>query len=711
MKTGIIPQACNGNQVQIHGCTIILNDYQLRCIGKWSELIKNGCMEEYFSDARKLLVSPEVSSNPVNFLTPFYVVEKTYACYKDRAYRPAYIELFSSIRDILALRSIANGKFEVYFFCMTELMQEGMIALGETESCRQVIRHFLCLYADSSKQFDKFFYASYVFLFEAFSGNLVTSRTEYLRRFIDLNISEITGMLKDYYFPFFSTMTRSLFSSPGELLELLREHVFNEEEFFSKRIDSQKSNLMWTLNVFWNIYGFDSEFIGLYAKWVDLFRGAIERNLVELVFFMHLPLSHLYGQLTSMQEEWQKFNENIERPLSRYITEIVVKASGIQRVERKIDRSQRPIKIGFVYDRIVMNSPFKVLYSLLKALRKNCNDECELHVYDLEYIDKSPSNPAAVSMIEERGIPYISNHRIIDDAHRILYYNHFNKAMRLRERIIEDNIDILIMCDGREQFNFLFSTRTAPVQVYWSHGNLVYDIEGIDARISHSFSDHEEFVKRGFREMRIPQDSFFLNPPVDEEKVRKIRDRFPDSAVILGSIARTVKIESDAYLETVAEIMRMAPHTVYLACGSSDTEIMRRKVEDLGLSQRFFFEGYVDPHLYGHVIDVALGTFPLDMGYAIDELFAKGKIVILLVQQKEKWLEEVLGQLGITYEEAPWALSQEEYIRKALLFIGDERLRNTMGQAVRRMHQEYMDACMERFQEEFRLLVEHLAGV
>ncbi len=50
-----------------------------------------------------------------------------------------------------------------------------------------------------------------------------------------------------------------------------------------------------------------------------------------------------------------------------------------------------------------------------------------------------------------------------------------------------------------------------------------------------------------------------------------------------------------------------------------------------GLADRVFFEGFVDPHVFGYAIDLYLDTFPLESGESLNEYITKGGVAISLL--------------------------------------------------------------------------------
>ncbi len=80
--------------------------------------------------------------------------------------------------------------------------------------------------------------------------------------------------------------------------------------------------------------------------------------------------------------------------------------------------------------------------------------------------------------------------------------------------------------------------------------------------------------------------------------------------------------------------MRANPDTIYLACGSGNYEELTKKVAKLGIKDRFIITGWIDPQIYGYVIDIYLNTFPLEGGESVNEFRAKGEDKYVISMQK-----------------------------------------------------------------------------
>lgn len=661
-----------------NGSTVTLSGIQAGLFDRWKDLLDRNDFEAYFLDVRSSIRNPTINTPSINILRPFYFVERIYGLYKQPEFRGPYKAIFVLIGNDLLLRDVLSA-FNFDFFMAGELLLESGIRLERTGRYAGIIELLSGTCDQSANDGDKIVHAARLCLCELFSGGKENAKTAFIKRCMDLNMLKLYEEYGGVPMKEFSIIFRSILPSLDEVLGILTQHCFDGELFFLKDLYIRKSNFLFITAVLWQIYGQETGFLVLYEKWVKLFHKAIEKDLSELVFFMVWPISHIYGNLSQTQAEWKKLNDDLYMPLSGYISGRVAPAYDIKPLERNIASANDKIKIGFVYTRIVMNSPFKVLYSLLKGLKEYGTASYELYVYDLEYIDKTPSDPGAVRMIEDLGVFYRSNHKMIDDADRWLYYSHFDKCMKLREAIINDGIDVLIGTGGWEQNVFLFATRSAPVQVYWSHGNYVYDVEGIDYRIMHAMNASQMMKesKEGYEFHLFPaaMDKRFYLPEVDITLVKEIRSRFPKEAIILGFIGRMIKMESDEYLETVATIMRQNENTIFLACGPGGRDVIQMKVKQLGLADRFFFEGFVDPHVYGYVVDLFLDTFPLHCGESLNEFCAKGRAFVSL-QPEQVSPEE---RKNYPFCESSITFSNENYIEVADYLLKNEECRKKIA--------------------------------
>ncbi|MFW5990031.1 MAG: hypothetical protein ACOCP1_01390, partial [Campylobacterales bacterium] len=373
----------------------------------------------------------------------------------------------------------------------------------------------------------------------------------------------------------------------------------------------------------------------MYESLKAIFYTHLDRGEIDEAMYVHFFIYHKMGNIFQTQEEWARFNEEISRKAVPYYQEFAKQKSF--RAPKKEMSKEGKKKIGILKDRLVENSPFKVEYSLLKALMEDeeFKEKYEIKVYNMSYFEKSSNDPKCEKKLKSIGVDIFD--AMLPFYKDGFYHSHLSKAIFLREMILNDEVDILISTVGAYDIcDFILSTRTAPKQIYWSHGNFEYDVDGIDKRISH-ISNNSGMNKSSYTVNFFPISVLDEYLGLEEEKFREkadeIRSRFSEDQIILGSIGRYIKVDSHDYLETVAEIMREYPNTIYLACGSGNEESIRSKVEELGMLDRFYFEGWVDTNVYSYVIDVYLDTFPLTGGQSVMEYGRKNKGVSLVVKE------------------------------------------------------------------------------
>jgi len=416
-------------------------------------------------------------------------------------------------------------------------------------------------------------------------------------------------------------------------------------------------------------------------KWLNLFDDMVnslynlmEKEKINEVMALHFVIYHTYGNNIQTIDEWRIFNEKVEIPASKFYKKVGEKLN-LSQPKKRISTKKK--KIGFIFDRLVLNSPFIVIYSLIKQLALQNNNDYEIYIYSLNYVDKNPEEERIINALK----PFITE--IITPNNQNIYYNHLQKAISIREKIINDRIDYLItMASGYDINNFLLTNRSAPKQIFWSHGNCAFDIENIDLRISHFNQECKEFEWKIFN---VPIDEeFLIGPEESKQKAKILKEsllkQFGKETIFLGTIGRLIKLESEEYLKTISEIMKQNPNTIYLACGSGNQEKVKNLMEKVGIDlNRVIFTGMVNPHIFGWIIDVWLDSFPLAQGQSKKEFLSKGGIAIynlkyenIDIENAKKFFEKLLM----------FAKDNNDYIKKADYIIKNyHSLKDTLRNA------------------------------
>ena len=497
----------------------------------------------------------------------------------------------------------------------------------------------------------------------------------------------------------------------GLLQEAITLAFFNADNALKRR-----NVCNWQLHIFWNVkHWFNSrKWLNLYGLWKTIFyeriaqaRGIMDSimqesshyqhhfksnakgdlepqpspfsNLqplyqaIDEVLYLQLFIYHFCGNSFVSQEQWREFNNEVLEKSSALYREFGAKflaKSGKMDFDKSSLKSAKNIAnhqlkssktiIGFLRDRMVENSPFKVEYSLIKNLI-NCaefSQKYEIKIYCMSLIEKSENDPQIIKAFAHLGVEIIDIGLAFNSAN--FYNSHLQKALALREIMLKDNIEVLISPNnGYGISDFLLSVRCAPTQVFWTHGNFVYDIVGIDGRLTHICNDLGEITHEGVKFGGIPvkMDNVFYNPPVLDSQIASAREHIADllakqskfvrqhklgknapllqddlqklrkNAVILGVMGRLTKIDSIAYLEVICEILARRKECVFVACGMGNEEVIKEKITHINAEvlDRFCFTGQIDSAVYGHIIDVWCDSFPMEQGESRIEYVAKGK--------------------------------------------------------------------------------------
>lgn len=469
------------------------------------------------------------------------------------------------------------------------------------------------------------------------------------------------------YFPKMKISMELFLQSISEILSV--------EYYCSLPLQMARSILNWQLHCFWNVPSFFNHrsWLNLYPLWRELFYWHLQNGSVENMdhaVYMQFFIYHMCGNSFSSQEQWREFSKEIDEFASKHYASF----ASAQSLPQAKEQGEGKITIALLRDRIVENSPYKVEYSFLKQLLSNqeFSEKYTIKIYLMSLLEKSENSQSAMESYQRLGIeicdvaPYCNQ--------RGFYNSHLQKAMLLREMMIRDNVQILLSPNnGYGISDFLIASRVAKKQIFWSHGNFVYNVPELDGRVTHICGNETRLEREGYEFVGIPvvMDNVFYNPPISSELIAQTRAKFPEDKLILGTIGRLTKIDSLPYLSMLVKIMKDFPNTIYLACGSGNTEEIKQKLKEIlgseyeEFMQRFYFCGYVNNVIFGHIIDFWPDSFPMEQGESRIEYVAKGKLSLVLVKDSSK----------VQKEWVTMAVDEEDYYQKAkyLLSLSDEQ--------------------------------------
>ena len=253
----------------------------------------------------------------------------------------------------------------------------------------------------------------------------------------------------------------------------------------------------------------------------------------------------------------------------------------------------------------------------------------------------------------------------------------------LRARVREHDCGVAIWVTNASGAIFMLSAGIASVQIFWSLR--FHPISGpfIDGYISYGPRHQREKVigKTAWQVCPVP---LALEPRErDEQAIAELRRRFPQR-VLAGTLARTEKIDSKPFLESVARILRENPDLGYLWTGRNRHPGIQQFFESAGLAERCHFVGWVDTVLYAQALDIFLETFPTGCGITGYQALAAGTPLLSYREQNT-----IFGlQFGVSdREEARTAVpgpilaarDPDEYVALANRLVADPAFREEVG--------------------------------
>ncbi len=454
-----------------------------------------------------------------------------------------------------------------------------------------------------------------------------------------------------------------------------------EQKIFQSLDDTQKRSIFnWMLHFFWHAKKIHNtrRWLELYPLMRESLYLLIQKDKRDNAMHLQFIIYHFMGNTYQTQAEWRIYNKEIVEPCSEYYKSIAKKyALPLARHNIAPAKKSGKIRIGILKDRLVNNSVFKVEIAFLQSLYDSpaFRERYEVVIYLMNYIEKSFSDEKVMLEYVKLGIV------IVDCTSEIIlkgyYHDHLEKALAIRNVIQNDEISILLSPNnGYDISDFIIATRTAPRQLYWSHGNFVYDIAELDGRITHIGDVLGKEEKEGFvfECFGIETDNSLV---LDEAKYAIERAKYPKEAFILGVIGRLVKVDNEEYLQTIAQILQKNPDTIFIAAGSGSVESIRAKVDALGIGERCYFPGFVDARVYGEIIDLWCNTFPLTQGESFNEYKHLQKPFVCMVKATPEWIEENKNK----ERRYLYPYTTELYVRYADMLINDSTLRSACVKA------------------------------
>lgn len=122
--------------------------------------------------------------------------------------------------------------------------------------------------------------------------------------------------------------------------------------------------------------------------------------------------------------------------------------------------------------------------------------------------------------------------------------------------------------------------------------------------------------------------------------------------------------------------MKRNPNTVYLACGSGDKSYIMSKIYELGIEDRFYFTGHIDPNVYNMVLDLYLNTFPFSSGESLNEYLLNDKIAVILQEKNHPVIKQIFDNKQDKEYKRIFAYDEEDYIELADAIIKNKDIQD-----------------------------------
>ncbi len=373
------------------------------------------------------------------------------------------------------------------------------------------------------------------------------------------------------------------------------------------------------------------------------------------------------------------------------------------KIARDISHTSVPTqpKIGFIIQSTSWLAHIEVMYGVLESIQKISPEKRPF--IPIIYVLAADPLESFQQIFNKIGIevrfikPQLAQHEQNSPLQHL---------KQLRKDILKNNVTACAWVSTLTMMTYAFMMRVAPVQIYWS---MKFKPKCFQSLWDGGVSFHSLFEKYKIlndQEWRVAP--WMMVDPIDRQKIpeaQKIREKYRQYDLILGTIAREEKINNEDYMNAICTLLKNNLNTVFLWTGREELSVIRERFVQEGVSDRCVFIGWIDSRLYAHVFDIYLDTFPACGGLTTVQSMATGTPVVTYqtdlsvlgnfaynayignegTPQDQAELKEIFGEnLLMT------AGSTEEYINMAQQLIDSKELRDTSGKAVEVFSEKYL---------------------
>ena len=208
----------------------------------------------------------------------------------------------------------------------------------------------------------------------------------------------------------------------------------------------------------------------------------------------------------------------------------------------------------------------------------------------------------------------------------------------------------------------VFSRRSAPVQILSQVGMPAWPIRNLDAVFNGFGFDGAAagWGKAILLSLNLPFDVASLNPVVSKEAIRAEHATLPRGYRLIGSYSRFSKI-TEPYLKAAEQILIRCEDAAFVLGGTGDVAAIETFISASPVGERMHIVSrFVPGHVWGHILEIFLDTWPVTGGGSAREMIAKGKPVVTLHSQEMPAYD---AQRDVYLVTADWRAYVEQAVR------------------------------------------------
>jgi hypothetical protein len=263
-----------------------------------------------------------------------------------------------------------------------------------------------------------------------------------------------------------------------------------------------------------------------------------------------------------------------------------------------------PSRLAFIVHNGVLLAHTEVLLLALTEWRRQGGGGFEPQLWSLGRV-----HPAFQAAFSAQGVPV--RNIVLPEAED----DYALRLRALRRHLAEEGVGAAIWLCHPHMLAYALGLGIAPRLAWWS---LKYHppIRGADLLLRQGGGAPLAPVPTRGQLWHIMPLAFAVRPPDDVARAEaaRLRAALPADAVVLSTVMREDKLDSPAFWDTVAQILRRAPQAVWRYAGRQDLPGLRACMERHGVAPRAIFAGWVDPAVEAALADLYLDGWPVGSG-------------------------------------------------------------------------------------------------